>query len=141
LLGIVAHYDCVYRMAGLLGACCSFIVEDLKAVDRSRTPWLIVGGHRPIYIDSTNDAPVQGDQTVAADLRAALEQEFIKYEVRCKAIGQVWLLVAWQRPCDVRAPLAWHNRSRAKPDQGQLQQQILNRRQPGTVSVQPGRWT
>lgn len=25
----------------------------LRAVDRTRTPWLVVGGHRPIYIDST----------------------------------------------------------------------------------------
>lgn len=25
----------------------------LQAVDRSRTPWLVVGGHRPMYIDST----------------------------------------------------------------------------------------
>ena len=58
-------------------------MEDLKAVNRSVTPWVIVGGHRPFYIDSTNYDPVQGDQTVAADLRAALEQEFVKYEVRC----------------------------------------------------------
>lgn len=57
------------------------MVADLNAVDRSRTPWVIVGGHRPIYIDSTNFAPGQGDQTVAADLRAALEDDFVKYEV------------------------------------------------------------
>lgn len=62
------------------------MVEDLKAVNRSATPWVIVGGHRPMYIDSTNYAPVQGDQTVAAELRAALEQDFIKYEVRCGAV-------------------------------------------------------
>lgn len=61
------------------------MVEDLAAVDRSATPWVIVGGHRPMYIDSTNYAPVQGDQTVAAELRAALEQDLIKYEVRCGA--------------------------------------------------------
>jgi hypothetical protein len=59
------------------------MVEDLRAVNRSATPWVIVGGHRPMYIDSTNYAPVQGDQTVAAELRAALEQDLIKYEVRC----------------------------------------------------------
>jgi hypothetical protein len=24
-------------------------------VDRSKTPWIIFAGHRPFYIDSTND--------------------------------------------------------------------------------------
>jgi hypothetical protein len=71
------------------------MVDDLRAVNRSATPWVIVGGHRPMYIDSTNYAPVQGDQTVAAELRAALEQDLIKYEVRCGGVRPENA----QRPC------------------------------------------
>lgn len=57
------------------------MLSDLAAVDRSRTPWLVVGGHRPIYIASTFNMPEQGDQPVAKDLRAAFEEAFIKYKV------------------------------------------------------------
>jgi acid phosphatase type 7 len=56
-------------------------VADMEAVDRSRTPWVIVSGHRPAYIDSTNDEAVTGDQPVAQALRAALEPLWVKYEV------------------------------------------------------------
>ena len=37
-----------------------FIVADLKAVNRSVTPWLIVGGHRPFYISSNNRMQASG---------------------------------------------------------------------------------
>ena len=37
----------------------------LGAVNRTRTPWLIVVGHRPMYISSTNDSPPGGDQNGA----------------------------------------------------------------------------
>ena len=30
-----------------------WIEEDLAHVDRCKTPWVILGGHRPMYIDST----------------------------------------------------------------------------------------
>lgn len=58
-----------------------WVLSDLAAVDRRTTPWLVVGGHRPIYISSTNDLPGDGDQTVATDLRAAFEDAFVKYKV------------------------------------------------------------
>lgn len=76
-----------------------FIEEDLKSVDRSKTPWLIVGGHRPIYIDSTNYTPGQGDQTVAADLREALEPLLVKYEVDMTWHGHHH---SYQRTCPVQ---------------------------------------
>ena len=63
-------------------ALCRFMVEDLKNVDRSHTPWVIVGGHRPFYIDSTNAMPGQGDCTVAAALQDALEAAFVEHGVR-----------------------------------------------------------
>jgi hypothetical protein len=31
----------------------AWIANDLRSVDRSKTPWIIFGGHRPMYIDST----------------------------------------------------------------------------------------
>ncbi len=37
---------------------------------------------RRFYIDSTNYNPSDGDQTVASDLRDALEEAFVRYGVR-----------------------------------------------------------
>lgn len=42
-------------------------------VDRSLTPWVIFTGHRPMYIDSTNNSTGNGDQTVAEELRKHVE--------------------------------------------------------------------
>lgn len=75
-----------------------FITADLAAVDRSVTPWIIVGGHRPFYIDSTNYQPVDGDQTVASDLRAALEQSFVDYRVDLTLHGHHH---SYQRTCPI----------------------------------------
>jgi len=47
----------------------TFVRDALASVNRSITPWVIVGTHRPIVISSTNDAPDGGDTTVAAVLR------------------------------------------------------------------------
>ena len=33
----------------------AFIEEDLKAVDRTETPWVVVFGHRPIYTDNSRN--------------------------------------------------------------------------------------
>ena len=46
---------------------------DLAAVDRARTPWVVVATHRPLYISSTSTGGVWDDQDVAAVLRAQLE--------------------------------------------------------------------
>lgn len=59
----------------------AFVLRDLASVDRSLTPWLVVGGHRPFYIDSTNNMEPDGDQPVAAALREAFEEAFFKYQV------------------------------------------------------------
>ena len=75
-----------------------FLRADLAAVNRSHTPWLVVGGHRPFYIDSTNAEPGWGDLTVADDLQNALEDLFVQHQVRSNAqlsssarLGAGWL--------------------------------------------------
>lgn len=62
----------------------AYVVKDLASVNRSLTPWLVVGGHRPFYIDSTNNMEPDGDQPVARALREAFEEAFFKYQV-CQA--------------------------------------------------------
>ncbi|KAF6263717.1 Metallo-dependent phosphatase-like protein [Scenedesmus sp. NREL 46B-D3] len=67
----------------------AWVLSDLAAVDRAATPWLVVGGHRPMYIASTFRMPEWGDQTVAADLRAAFEDAFVEHKASHR----------WTSPC------------------------------------------
>lgn len=50
-----------------------WLVEDLKAVDRKKTPWVIAMSHRPMYSTQTS--------SYQASVRAAWEAVFLKYEV------------------------------------------------------------
>lgn len=50
-----------------------YLASDLRSVNRTRTPWLVFSGHRPMYVDSTNWAVPDGDQPVARLLRDNLE--------------------------------------------------------------------
>lgn len=75
-----------------------FIEEDLKSVNRSKTPWLIVGGHRPIYIDSVYAHWPDGDLEVAFALKQALEPLFYKYKVDLTWHGHHH---SYQRTCPV----------------------------------------
>eukprot|EP00698_Gefionella_okellyi_P020824 TRINITY_DN6617_c0_g1_i1.p1 TRINITY_DN6617_c0_g1~~TRINITY_DN6617_c0_g1_i1.p1 ORF type:complete len:564 (+),score=100.33 TRINITY_DN6617_c0_g1_i1:99-1694(+) len=63
------------------GAQYDFIEQDLASVNRTRTPWVVFSGHRPMYISSTNYKPFGGDQTVALALRDHLEPLLFKYNV------------------------------------------------------------
>lgn len=48
----------------------AYIQEALsQKVDRSVTPWVVFTGHRPMYIDSTNNNTNGGDLPVAVDLQ------------------------------------------------------------------------
>jgi len=51
----------------------NYIQKSLLAVDRGVTPWVIVAGHRPMYIDSTNNNTDIGDLYVAEELQRELE--------------------------------------------------------------------
>jgi hypothetical protein len=64
----------------------AWVLSDLASVDRSVTPWVVVGGHRPMYIASTFKMPEWGDQTVAEDLRAAFEDAFVEHRVSCNVV-------------------------------------------------------
>lgn len=70
----------------------------LAAVDRRRTPWLIVGGHRPIYVDSTENEGANGHAAVAADLRDALEEAMRDARVDLTLQGHHH---SYQRTCHV----------------------------------------
>jgi len=76
----------------------NFIQSDLASVDRSVTPFVIFAGHRPMYIDSTDNETVSSDQRVAELLRANLEPLLLKYQVDLALWGHHH---SYQRTCPV----------------------------------------
>ena len=91
----------------------SFLEKELLSSDRKRTPWLVVVGHRPIYIDSNfsgraapkgnvappaaTEAPLNAsDVAVSRDLREQLEPLFLKAGVDATFHGHHH---SWQRTC------------------------------------------
>jgi hypothetical protein len=68
----------------------AWLQRDLEAAnaDRSERPWIIVGGHRPIYNPrncSASGEPIGQE----ADLQAAIEDLMVKYEVDLYFCGHV----------------------------------------------------
>jgi hypothetical protein len=51
----------------------TWLAADLAAVNRSVTPWVVLAGHRPAYISSTDTARASGDGNISALMRAHLE--------------------------------------------------------------------
>lgn len=74
-----------------------WLAHDLAAVDRSKTPWIIVSGHRPWYISAQNDS-----SDVCLDCQSVFEPLFIKYNVDLVLSGHVH---AYQR----NAPLSLYD--------------------------------
>lgn len=60
-----------------------WLVADLASVDRSVTPWLILGIHRPLY----ETEQYAGDFAVAAGLRGLMEHYLLKYGVDVVVAG------------------------------------------------------
>ena len=54
---------------------------DLQSVNRTKTPWVILNGHRPIYTTNVGGSPPYGVIPVALDLQAALEPLLYTYSV------------------------------------------------------------
>lgn len=75
-----------------------WIVNTLQNIDRSRTPWVIVGVHRPIYTSSIYGNNFKSDVNVAEDLRNSLEEVFYQYQVDMTWAGHVHL---YERTCPV----------------------------------------
>jgi hypothetical protein len=61
------------------GAQYAFMDADLAAVDRSRTPWVVVYGHRSIYCSCDSDCDT--DATVVRDGQYGMEALLVKYKV------------------------------------------------------------
>lgn len=79
----------------------AWILDDLRRVNRARTPWLVVNGHRPLYVDSTWDADrPDADQTMARALREAFEDAFQTFDVDLTLHGHHH---SYQRTCPVKA--------------------------------------
>ena len=70
-----------------------WLEKTLANVDRKKTPWLVVGGHRPMYVSTE-------DQWRVADpiLRAQLESMFAKYKVDVALWGHNH---SYQRTCSI----------------------------------------
>lgn len=65
----------------------SFVEADLAAVDRSMTPWIIVGMHRMMSAPSKDVRPVVGDQDNMRRLQDNYEDLFIKQRVALVLTG------------------------------------------------------
>jgi hypothetical protein len=72
----------------------NFLTNDLKSVDRSVTPWLVMAGHRPMYVDSN----FTNDQYVATLLRQNLEDAMYAAKVDLALWGHHH---SYQRMCQI----------------------------------------
>jgi len=72
---------------------------DLGGVNRSVTPWVVVAGHRPMYVDSDDVAGVHGDAAVSRELRAGIEPLLVKHRVPLALWAHHH---SYQRTCPVR---------------------------------------
>lgn len=66
-----------------------FLKSDLEQVDRSKFPWVVVGWHRPMYVDQPNFTPIKGDSIVAQRFRDEIEPLFAEYQVDVVFAGHI----------------------------------------------------
>ncbi|WIA30564.1 hypothetical protein OEZ86_000647 [Tetradesmus obliquus] len=59
----------------------NFLAADLAAVNRSATPWVIVGMHRGMYADDPSQQAPDGAVHVAQQLRTQLEDLLVQHQV------------------------------------------------------------
>lgn len=64
-----------------------WLENDLKNVDRVKTPWVIFGGHRAMYLNSNYGGGVSSDIVVMDNLIANLEPLLYKYRVNIGFYG------------------------------------------------------
>lgn len=58
-----------------------FMEQDLASVDRSITPWVVVAGHRPMYLSIEKDYFSSGYYHVSLELQAQLEDLLVMHKV------------------------------------------------------------
>jgi len=75
-----------------------WIQADLAAVDRSATPWILFGGHRPMYIDSDYGGKWASDLNVAQMLVDHVEPLLLRYGVDLAVWGHNHVV---QRMCQL----------------------------------------
>lgn len=64
-----------------------WLEADLKAVDRSTTPWIIFGGHRAMYLNSDYGGSPTSDIVVMDNLIANIEPLLFQYKVNIGFYG------------------------------------------------------
>ena len=72
-----------------------WIEQDLKQVNRSETPYIIVTGHRPMY---TSEQPYADDFKISVNMQEALEDLFYTYGVDLALWGHYH---SYERTCPV----------------------------------------
>ncbi|KAL6772256.1 hypothetical protein ACKKBG_A29540 [Auxenochlorella protothecoides x Auxenochlorella symbiontica] len=75
-----------------------FVVRDLFTVDRSKTPWVVVGFHRMMYTDAFDGVSEASAQRVAAEMRDVFEAMFVYFGVDMTWQGHNHV---YQRTCPV----------------------------------------
>jgi len=74
----------------------SWLEENLANVNRSRTPWVVVTSHRPMY---TTERCIIPDYIVSQHLREAMDPLFEKYRVNLALVAH---LHSYERTCLIR---------------------------------------
>jgi len=69
--------------------------ETLSAVDRDVTPWIVIGGHRPMY---TSEGPAPGDHLLSLYMREHMDSMLAKHKVNLMLTGHYH---SYQRSCAV----------------------------------------
>ncbi|KKA25173.1 hypothetical protein T310_0764 [Rasamsonia emersonii CBS 393.64] len=72
----------------------NWLQQDLASVDRNKTPWTVVAGHRPWYISASNDS-----STICEACREVFEPLFLQYGVDLVLSGHVH---AYERNAPIR---------------------------------------
>ena len=73
----------------------NWLENDLKQVDRTKTPYIVVTGHRPMY---TSERPYMSDFMVSKAMQDALEDLFYNYGVNLALWGHYH---SYERSCSV----------------------------------------
>ncbi|KAK9364689.1 Metallo-dependent phosphatase-like protein [Lipomyces kononenkoae] len=83
--GSEGNFDTIGQDSGPFGTYneqYNWLQNDLASVDRSKTPWVVVSGHRPLYAASHENG-------VCDECRTAFEPLFIQYNVDLVLAGHV----------------------------------------------------